>query len=241
MTSLRVTDDVFARFPEAVLGIVICHGIDNTGKKPGEDASILQQLRTEEARVRERFAGAQVSEHPHIAPWREAYRAFGAKPKDYPSSIENLVRRVLKGQAVPHVNTLVDAYNTVSLRWVVPAGGEDLETIRGDVLLTIAGPDEAPVVLLGEPEARAPKPGEVIYKDDLGAICRRWNWKEADRTKLTPATRHAFLVIEGLPPVDRGLVETATAELADLVRGSCGGSISTAWIDRERPAAVLTP
>ena len=237
MISLRVTDDVFARFPEAVLGIVICHGIDNAG----EDVAILQQLRTEEARVRERFAGAQVSEHPHIAPWREAYRAFGAKPKDYPSSIENLVRRVLKGQTVPHINTLVDAYNTVSLRWVVPAGGEDLETVRGDVLLTFAGPDEAPVVLLGEPEARAPKPGEVIYKDDLGAICRRWNWKEADRTKLTPATRHAFLVIEGLPPVGRDLVETAVTELAGLVRGSCGGEIATVLVDRERRAAVLMP
>jgi hypothetical protein len=54
MTSLRVTDDVFARFPEAVLGIVICHGIDNTGEKTGEDGAILRQLRTEEARVSSR-------------------------------------------------------------------------------------------------------------------------------------------------------------------------------------------
>lgn len=235
MTSLRVTNDIFDKFPEVVLGVVIAHGIDNSG----EDAAILRQLRDEEERIRKSLAGAQITEHPHIAPWREAYRAFGAKPKDYPSSIENLVRRVLKGHAVPHVNTLVDAYNAVSLRWIVPVGGEDLGAIRGDVLLTHAGTSEAAVQLLGEPEPRAPHAGEVIYKDDAGAICRRWNWKEADRTKLTAATRHAFLVIEGLPPVGRSQVETATDDLAHLVRAGCGGQVTAALLDRGRPEVGL--
>lgn len=236
MTALRVTDDIFERFPEVVLGIVIAHGIDNAG----ENAEILAQLRTEETRTRAELSGTQISEHPHIAPWREAYRAFGAKPKDYPSSIENLVRRVVKGHTVPHINTLVDAYNTVSLRHVVPVGGEDLDTIVGDVLLAFAGEHEASVVLLGEPEPRAPHPGEVIYKDDAGAICRRWNWKEADRTKLTAGTRNAFLVIEGLPPVGADLVDRAAAELADLIRSHCGGRVTTARIDRgQRTIALL--
>jgi DNA/RNA-binding domain of Phe-tRNA-synthetase-like protein len=235
MTSLRVTNDIFERFPELVLGVVMAHGIDISG----EDAAILQQLRDEEERVRRRLSGAQVTEHPHIAPWREAYRAFGAKPKDYPSSIENLVRRVLKGHAVPHINTLVDAYNTVSLRWVVPVGGEDLDAVRGDVLLAFAGESEPAVRLLGEPEPRSPHAGEVIYKDDAGAICRRWNWKEADRTKLTAATRHAFLVIEGLPPVGRDQVKAATDDLANLIRAACGGQVTTALLDRGRPEVRL--
>jgi DNA/RNA-binding domain of Phe-tRNA-synthetase-like protein len=72
----------------------------------------------------------------------------------------------------------------------------------------------------------------VIYKDDIGAICRRWNWKEADRTKLTEETRNAFLVIEALPPVPREAVEAAIQELADSVSQYCGGSVSTAFLDR---------
>lgn len=235
MTALRVSDEIFARFPEAVLGIVTAHGIDNAR----EDAAILDGLRREEARVREELAGIQVTEHPRIAPWREAYRRFGAKPKDYPSSIENLVRRVLKGQSLPGINPLVDLYNTISLRHLVPAGGEDLGRIVGDVLLTIATDREAPVRLLGEAEERAPHPGEVIYKDEVGAICRRWNWKEADRTKLTPETRNAVLVIEGLPPVGRDLVERAVEELAELIRGHCGGRVAVAMVDRERREAGL--
>jgi DNA/RNA-binding domain of Phe-tRNA-synthetase-like protein len=236
--ALRVTEEVFARFPEVVLGVVVALGVDNTG----DGAGLAGPLRQEEERVRAalaRAAGAQIAEHPHIAPWREAYRQFGAKPREHPSSIENLARRVLKGWTVPHVNPLVDLYNTISLRHLVPVGGEDLDRVQGDVLLTLATDQEAPVQLLGEPEARPPKPGEVIYKDDLGTLCRRWNWKEAERTKLTAETRNAFLVIEGLPPVGRDLVERATGELGRLIREHCGGEVRVRLIDREQPSAPL--
>jgi len=233
--ALRVTDEVFARFPDAVLGVAVARGIDNTG----DGAPLAGPLRREEERVRAALAGVQIAEHPRIAPWREAYRQFGAKPKDHPSSIENLVRRVLKGWSVPHVNPLVDLYNTLSLRHLLPVGGEDLDQVRGDVLLALATDREAPVRLLGEPEARPPKPGEVIYKDDLGTLCRRWNWKEAERTKLTAETRNAVLVIEGLPPAGRDLVERAADELAALIREHCGGEVQVARIDREHPSAPL--
>ena len=235
MPDLLVAGEIFERYPEVVLGVVTVHGIDNSG---AGDA-LSGPLRHEEERVRAALAGIQISEHPHIAPWREAYRKFGAKPKNHPSSIENLARRVLKGQSVPHINPLVDLYNVISLRHLVPVGGEDLDRIQGDVRLTLATDHEPPVHLLGEPEPRPPKPGEVIYTDDLGTLCRRWNWKEAERTKLTAATRHAFLVIEGLPPVGRDLVAQAAEELAALIREHCGGEVAVALIDRERPRASL--
>ncbi len=233
--ALRLDREVFARFPEVVLGVVVARGIDNSG----DGAGLAGPLRHEEERVRASLAGTQITEHPQIAPWREAYRKFGAKPKEHPSSIENLARRVLKGWAVPHVNLLVDLYNTISLRHLVPVGGEDLDRVQGDVLLTVATDQEAPVHLLGEPEARPPKPGEVIYKDDLGTLCRRWNWKEAERTKLTAETRNAFLVIEGLPPVGRDLVGRAAEELGRLVREHCGGQVTVSLIDRDHPQAPL--
>jgi DNA/RNA-binding domain of Phe-tRNA-synthetase-like protein len=95
------------------------------------------------------------------------------------------------------------------------------------------------VRLLGEPEARTPKPGEVIYRDRLGALCRRWNWKEADRTRLTEQTTDGFLVVEGLPPVDRALVQEAISELAALVQRHCGGRSRTGIVDRDHPAIAL--
>ncbi len=232
---LTIAPEVLALFPHAVVGVVAARGLENGGEDPDDAAD----LRRAEAGLAALLGAGPLTEHPRIAPWREAYRRFGAKPKDHPSSIENLVRRVSKGWTVPHVNRLVDIYNAVSLETLLPAGGEDLDAIDGDVELTLAGENEPPVRLLGEPEARPPRPGEVVYRDRAGVLCRRWNWKEADRTKLTAATRHAILVVEGLPPVTRSEVESALATLAGRVRERCGGDVAMAILDGGSPSTEL--
>ena len=235
MTRLRVAPEIFRKFPDALIGVVAFSGVDNAG----ESAEVTAALRAEEDRAAAAFGGVSIPDHPRIAPWRAAYRAFGAKPKDHPSSIENLVRRAAKGQRLPHVNRLVDLYNAVSLRHVVPVGGEDLASVEGDVELAFAGENEPPVRLLGEPEPRPPKPGEVIYRDAVGALCRRWNWKEADRTKLTEATRDGFLVVEALPPIMRPELAAALTDLAEMIRGHCGGTVRTAILDDTHPETLL--
>ena len=226
---LVITDTIFDEFPDLVLGVVILHNIDNSQN----NAEIAEMLWQAEAALSGKFGGTPVIEHPYIATWRDAYRKFGAKPKETPSSVENLTRRVLNGARIGHINNLVSLYNTISLKHILPVGGEDLDKIVGDVLLTRAGKDEPAIFLLGEKEARSPRAGEIIYKDDAGAICRRWNWKEADRTKLTQETKDAFLVIESIAPVPRDVVESATHELAYLVQQYCGGTVSTALLDKD--------
>jgi DNA/RNA-binding domain of Phe-tRNA-synthetase-like protein len=229
MPTFRVDESIFNVFPDVVLGIIIARNINNSGER----SEIISALRQEEGKTVERFGGVSTSEHPQILPWREAYRKFGAKPKDYPSSVENLIKRVSKGYSLPHINLLVDIYNTISIRHIVPVGGEDLDKIKGDIELVFATDHEPAIRLLGEPEDRSPKAGEVIYKDDAGAICRRWNWKEADRTKFTEATKNAVIVIEGLPPVSRLQIENILKELSALIGEYCGGNISTVIIDKD--------
>lgn len=233
--NLMITDTIFDDFPNLILGVVIAHNIDNSQDR----REITELLRAAESALPATFGDTPVIQHPYIATWREAYRKFGAKPKDYPSSVENLTRRVLNGARIAHINNLVSLYNAVSLRYILPVGGEDLHKIVGDILLTHARDDEPAVRLLGEKEERAPRAGEIIYKDEVGAICRRWNWKEADRTKLTKETRNAFLVIEALPPVTRDIADTAIHKLADLVKQYCGGVVSTALLDKENRAIKL--
>jgi DNA/RNA-binding domain of Phe-tRNA-synthetase-like protein len=95
------------------------------------------------------------------------------------------------------------------------------------------------VKLLGEAEERSPKLGEVIYKDDRGAICRRWNWKEADRTKLTEETRNAVLVLEAIAPISVQDLEGGASALSRLVREHCGGSATIEMLDRQRPEVAF--
>jgi DNA/RNA-binding domain of Phe-tRNA-synthetase-like protein len=233
---LTIHESVRTLFPEAVLGVAVARDVNNAGEAP----ELLADLRRAESGLSGLFGGLPPSEHPRIAAWREAYRRFGAKPKDHPSSIENLARRVLKGWTVPHLSRIVDIYNAVSLERLLPAGAEDLDAIEGDLELAVAGEGEPAVRLLGEPEARPPRPGEVIYRDRVGAVCRRWNWKEADRTKLTEATRNAAVVVEGLPPVPRGEVASAIEEIARRIRERCGGTVATAVLDRDCPSVAFS-
>ena len=79
----------------------------------------------------------------------------------------------------------------------------------------------------------------LIYKDNNGAICRRWNWKEADRTKLTEQTKNCILVIEALPPVDEQELKQATDELASLVKKYCGGELTTHILNKENSEISL--
>lgn len=233
--NLKIEQKIFEQYPDLILGVVILHEIDNQGDNP----EIANLLRNAEASAMGNLGNTPLIEQTFIASWREAYRKFGAKPKDYSSSIENLLRRILKGEKLRHINKLVDLYNIISLEYLVPVGGEDLAKINGDILLTFAGEDESPIVLLGEQDARPPYQGEVIYKDDIGTICRRWNWKEADRTKLTEETKNAFIVIEGLPPVDRDKIQKSVTDLAEIIEKYCKGHISTVVLDKSTPQTKL--
>ncbi len=229
----RVDDAFWELFPAARIGVVVVRGIDNTRSGPGAGA-LLQEAAGEAARV----AGeGELGEHPAVRPWREAYRAFGVKPSKYRSGIESLLRSA-RGGTVRSVNPLVDLYNAVSLGFSLPCGGEDLAAVRGNIRLTRAAGGEA-FVPLGAAEAQPPEPGEVIYRDDEGVLCRCWNWREAERTKLTAATTDAFLCLEALPPITRDHLGGASERLAALVRDHLGGAARVALVVRGGEAVSL--
>jgi lysyl-tRNA synthetase class 2 len=230
----KVSPSIFHDFKGTTIGVVVAHDIKNSVDNH-EVKALLNKVQEE---VRSKLNPQTIEEHPHISSWIDAYKKFGAKPKKHIPSVLNLVQRVFKGP-LPSINTLVDLYNVISLKYLLPAGGEDLATIKGDIQLTIAGDNEFPVKLLGEKEERAPEKGEVFYKDENGAICRRWNWKEADRTKLTPNTHDAFLVLEALDQVKPEIVEKAMNELATLIEKYCGGKVSVALITQAHPEIEL--
>ena len=231
----KINHKIFEKFPGLTVGVVICKNLDNNENQE----EVQKAIRKQENNIREKYNAETLSQTPKIDVWRKAYSAFGGKPKENKSSVENLYRWVLQGVNLKHINKLVDIYNLVSLKHTVPVGGEDIDKIQGDVILTIAEQNEPAVLLLGDKEPRPPHAGEVIYKDNISAICRRWNWREADRTKLTEETKNCFLIIEGLLPVTEQEIENATKELKDLVQKFCGGDITYKILDDNQPETDL--
>lgn len=182
----KVDPKIFEDFDNPLIGVIIAKGIDNTN----DNLQIQKLLREEEDNLREKLNGVEVSNHPHIAPWRETYRKFGSKPRDFRCSAEALTRVVLRGSEIRNISPLVDLYNLISIKYIVPVGAEDLDKMKGDLKLTFADGTED-YIPLGEEENDPPQKGEVIYRDDVGVICRRWNWREGDRTKITKNTKNA--------------------------------------------------
>ncbi len=229
----KIDPKIFEKFQGLNIGFLVAKGMDNTGV-PEEIISQIKKLVIE---VRSKYNQETLSQNPKIDVWRKAYTVFGGKPKENKPSVENLYRQVLRGGDVRHINKIVDRYNVMSLRHMLPVGGEDIDKIKGDVILTFAGPNEPQVLLLGDKEPRPPHEGEVIYKDTISAICRRLNWREADRTKFTEQTKNCILVIEGLPPITREEVERATIELKELVQKFCGGNLEHRILNETGPEA----
>jgi DNA/RNA-binding domain of Phe-tRNA-synthetase-like protein len=219
---------IFDRFPDLYLGVVIAKGLNNRGVAD----ELWSWISAQQEDIRSKISSETLSQFPRIASWRRAYSAFGAKPKKYKGSVESLYRMILKGIDLRHINTIVDVYNYISIKHMVPIGGDDISRIEGDIALRFASGGEMFRPLNSE-EIEHAKDGEVIYTDNVEVLCRRWNWRECDKTKMTEETEEAMLVVEGLPPVNREDVERIVEELGGLVKRFCGGETRWEILHRE--------
>lgn len=235
MPARRLSDQIhapiFESFPDYVWGKVVCWRLDNRGGL--EEATLL--LRDVEARVRHDGSLSDVAAHPKIAGWRQAFSRFGARPSKFQSSVEALARRARRGDDLPPISSLVAVYNAVSLRFLLPVGGDDLDLVSGDLHLRPAAGDE-PFRAIGSDVDDRPEPGEVIYADDAKVLCRRWTWRGAEDSKISTVTTRAVLNVHGLPPAERDEVARATETLAELVRRVCGAETHWYVLDADTPS-----
>ena len=223
---LKIDTRIFEKFPGLKIGVVTARNIDNHGFSH----EIMQLIREKEKEIRANYDAEALSQHPKINSWRRAYSFFGAKPKKYKSSVESLYRMVLKGLDLRHINKIVNLYNYISLKCMIPAGGDDMAKVDGDIILKFGDGNE-PFTALNSTERETAKEGEVVYADSKEVLCRRWNWRECDKTKMTEETKDVILVIEALPPVTREELEEVEEDLSRLITEYCGGEIRAAVLD----------
>ncbi len=225
-----IDKEIFQRWPEVRVGVLVLRGIANGGKSK----KITEALRGAEEKGKGELQNIDFGELPETAVWRQVYREFGSDPHDYRSSVEALLRRVKAGKPLPEINKLVDLYNYLSIKYRIPAGAEDLDKVEGDISLTIASGEEKGKYIGGD-EVESAYAGEVIYKDDGGFICRRWNWREGDRTKIDEETTNAVLVFELLPSVEQRALEEALSEAKEMVGSELGGEVEEFLMSSSNP------
>jgi len=230
----KIDSKIFEKFPDLNIGIVTANGIDNKGN----NENILNLIKEKVQEIKANFNTETLSQNPKIDAWRKAYSSFGAKPKKYKCSVENLYRMILEGIELRHINKVVDIYNYISIKNIIPVGGDDTDKIDGNITLKFAQGDE-PFTELNSEETKNPKEGEVVYVDDKEVLCRRWNWRECDKSKMTEETKNVALVVEGLPPTSKEDVEKIIEELSELFQKFCGGEIKTLILNNSNPEADI--
>lgn len=199
---------VFDLRPDYRALLVVVDGIQAAPSNPASD----ELVRAAEAHARKLLGENPVEELAHIAAWREAYRAFGAKPQRTRNSLEALTRRA--AEQLPRVNALTDIYNAISVLHQVPIGGEDLAMYQGPAQLVRAtGQENFEAFANHAPIVEHPSPGEVIWRDDHSVTCRRWNWRQGPRTGLSDQTTTAFFIFDALGPMTDQALSAASAGL----------------------------
>jgi DNA/RNA-binding domain of Phe-tRNA-synthetase-like protein len=212
LAGARVYPAVFALRPDYRALLIAVAGVRGG---PTDDASDAALRRAEQS-VRLRLRGAAPESLPQILAWREAFAAFGVKPRQARSSVEALLRRVEAG--LPRIDRLTDRYNAISMEHVIPIGGEDLDRYAGPPhLLAATGDEPFDTVADGEAVLATPEPGEIVWRDDLGITCRRWNWRQCVRTRLDATTGNVLFILDGLAPLSTDELEAAGRALVESV------------------------
>ncbi|MEG3231623.1 B3/B4 domain-containing protein [Streptococcus suis] len=191
MSQFVVDSSFWSLFPDAKIGVLLLKDYKTPAQSPDELVKLLEESNG----IAQKFLTEDTfSENEVIRTYRQAYQKFKTK-KGARSSIEALLKRSTSDRPVTTISPLVDIYNAASLRFGLPCGAEDLDTFVGNLQLTVTeGGDE--FYLIGDETNNPTLPGEVCYKDDKGAVCRCFNWRDGERTMITDETKNAFLVME---------------------------------------------
>jgi len=227
--AVEIDPAVISKFPSYTALIVTAQNVSNG---PSNELS-LSLLRHAEEQQRKAFAGNSLSAHPYIAVWREAFKTFGSKPSKYLCSTEALLERTLKGNDLPGINQLTDIYNALSIRYIIPVGGEDSDKVTSNVRLCFAnGQETFDTVNQGEPVVVNPDAGEAIWGDSTGVTCRRWNWRQCKRTALSTQTRNAYFLFDRLAPFPLDDLTKAGEELIGILKNQSPGCETNMFLVR---------
>ena len=213
LESAKVAPEIFKLRPDYRALLLVVTGIPS-GPSDAKSESLLQEA---EAFARDTLSKQAVTDVPHVAAWRDAYKAFGAKPKKERSSLESLMRRAEGG--LPRVNRLTDVYNAISVKYQIPFGGEDLDQYSGTpVLIRATGTEPFETTAAGEKATEYPPVGEVVWCDDAGVTCRRWNWRQCSRTGISDDTTRVLFILDALEPSSDANLNAAADELTNILK-----------------------
>ena len=225
-----VDTKLFDILPTACFGVVAVQGLDNNGTKADIEALLAKAI----GEAEKYFENVKIKEAPEIVPYRDAFRALEINPNKFMCSIEALLSRVAKKKGLPHINPVVDAGNAVSVKYRLPLGAHDIDSMGGDIEIRPARPEDT-FIPFGSTEVENPDVGEMVYVSGGEVRTRRWTWRQSEKGKITEGTTSVFFPIDGFSDVNKEDVIKARDELAALLEAQFGCRVITGLVDKNSP------
>jgi len=227
MRKIIIEKDLFSKYPDFKRGLIIIKGIQNSSFNERISKLLEEQI--------EIVKGNNLIEHEFVKAWDEIHRGFGSNPNKFPPSIKSLLKRVEKGDKIPFINCVVALFNFISLKYLIPCGGDDIEKVEGNLRLGFASGEET-FTPIGGKEQDNPVPGEIIYYDDFTkkVMCRKWNWRNGDFSKIEEKSTKIVINVDGAGVVPESIVIQARDELANLLIEECCAKVSKSLLNKER-------
>jgi DNA/RNA-binding domain of Phe-tRNA-synthetase-like protein len=227
MRRIVIDQEIFDRFPDFRRGLIIVSDVENALFDDVISATLNGEIQQK--------VGLNLLDNEFVKSWDSVYLKLGSNPNKFPPSIKSLLKRVAKSGGFPFINSIVALFNYVSIKYLIPCGGDDVQKIEGNLRLGPSKGNEM-FIPLGSESKETPDAGEVIYFDDktLNVMCRRWNWRNGDFTKILETTKRFVINIDGIAPVPRSVIESARDELAALLVDRCSAKVSTDLLDVNR-------
>ncbi|MGE5627264.1 MAG: B3/4 domain-containing protein [Solirubrobacterales bacterium] len=187
-----VKPEVFELNPDLCFGIIVARGIHNTETLPEE----TERLRKAEEKARNLINPEELKAQPIIKGYRLVLENAGINPNKFVNSMEAMMKRVLKGNMLPTINSLVDVCNAISIENQVSLGGHDLADIEDDLLVCFTKGTEK-FLPFGSNDYEPVEAGELVFTSGDVVQTRKWVWRQSELGKMTLDTTDVFFQLTG--------------------------------------------
>ncbi len=235
MTTFRIEKRVFDVFPEFCVAVVTASGLDNTHV----DRTIVQIMEDALAETHAKLVDTDIREHKNIRVWRDAFEKLEMNPNRFPSSIEALIKRVVKKPQLPVINNVVNITNAMAVRYLVPMGAHDMDGIDGDIEIRFTKEGEV-FTPFGSTETEIVDENELVYGDAKEVRTRRWVWRQGERGKVDACTKRVFFPIDGFYGVTDSDIRMAQEALTGLLHSVFpNAAVQIGWVDKNHPEMTI--
>ena len=144
-----------------------------------------------------------------------------------------MLTRVSKKKGLPSINPIVDIGNAMSLKYYLPMGAHDIDTIAPQDVEVRFSRDGDKFIPFGETEPEILDAGELVYAVGDKVRTRRWIWRQSEEGKIVESTKNIFFPIDGFKNSNYDNLMAAREELASLLKEIFDCEIKVGFIDKD--------